>query len=361
MVINRGKTNFIMQITSEFVFIEKDTDTRRGGSSSNATHPKRGVGNLNKIEEFQMILALIDYFSQPGPDSTRNAVFISLFGNNLNPQRTKILCKLVSTSISGAVAPILSSVGTWMQQTGCTSPACLEVAQTIVSDFVIFSHKTSEQLKQLPLVAPHFAANLMCSVTELYLNDQWKTLTLPPDGLIDVFCEWLNDNSNLCMASQQTLALPPGAIPMTAKSPLLGLIRWSILAPFVTNALKYSDFHLSILRTILEISISGTVKTIINANDLQHLIAPLHNLHSQFNNKMSTKDKTTNTGDMEMCLERFAQIIQLSISSQCIYGNMSQLLSALDTLPSHQLLKIIIQQNRMIPTKSSESNSIKQS
>uniref|UniRef100_A0A1A9UNZ8 Uncharacterized protein n=1 Tax=Glossina austeni TaxID=7395 RepID=A0A1A9UNZ8_GLOAU len=83
-----------------------------------------------------------------------------------------ILSKLISATVSGSVVPLSSSAGTWMQQVGCTTAPSLELAQSLVSDFVVFSRKTPEQLQQLPLVAPHFAAILMTAVAYLYLNEQ---------------------------------------------------------------------------------------------------------------------------------------------------------------------------------------------
>lgn len=212
IIISRSKQNFAMALISEFVFLEMDNRKMPGGAC------------MNSFQEFQLILVLIEYFSQPGPDATRNAVFLSLFGSNLTVQRSRILSKLISTAVSGSVAPLLSSAGTWMQQVGCTTSQVLEVAQALVSDFITFSKRTSEQLKQLPLVAPHFAANLMTSVADLYMQERTggsTALIPPPDALLDVFTEWISENPALCFAAQQPLALPSGAIAMPGKRYML--------------------------------------------------------------------------------------------------------------------------------------------
>ncbi|XP_073820513.1 integrator complex subunit 15 [Musca autumnalis] len=340
MIIGRGKQNFIMQLISEFVFLErnKDMDVRRGQSPQTYVNMQ-----MNKIQEFQLILVLIEYFSQPGPDSTRNAVFLSLF-TNLTPQRSKILCKLISTSVSGSVAPLLSAAGTWMQQVGCTTPPSLEVAQSLVSDFIIFSRKTSEQLKQLPLVAPHFAANLMTAVADLYLNDQRGILTPPPDALLDVFCEWVSENPSLCLASQQPLALPTGAIAMPVVTPLAGLIRWSVLAPIVSNKPAYSTLHLALLQTLLEIVNDGP-PTALNAQHLMLIATPLKNHAARL---VSDKIDPLQDADFQKCLERLAQAVQIGLTSKCIYGNIPQLLCTLETLPPHTLMKIVISANKSL-------------
>ncbi|TMW51638.1 hypothetical protein DOY81_003288 [Sarcophaga bullata] len=341
MIIGRGKQNFLMQLISEFVFLEriKDTEVRRGQSP-------QSYGNIqmNKIQEFQLILVLIEFFSQPGPDSTRNAVFLSLFGANLTPQRSKILCKLISTAVSGSVAPLLSSAGTWMQQVGCTTPPALEVAQSLVSDFIIFSRKTSEQLKQLPLVAPHFAANLMTSVADLYLNEQRGGLTAPPDALLDVFCEWVTENPSLCLASQQPLALPVGAIAMPVVTPLAGLIRWSVLSPIVSNRATYSSLHLSLLQTLLEI-VSNGPPTALSAQHLSLIALPLKNHAVRL---LSEKIEPSQDEDFQRCMERFAQAVQVGLSCNCVYGNVPQLLCTLESLPSNNLMKIVISAHKSL-------------
>ncbi|XP_013102440.2 integrator complex subunit 15 [Stomoxys calcitrans] len=341
IIIGRGKQNFIMQLISEFVFLEKtkEVDVRRGQSPQSYSNMQ-----MNKIQEFQLILVLIEFFSQPGPDSTRNAVFLSLFGSNLTPQRTKILCKLISTSVSGSVAPLLSSAGTWMQQVGCTTPPSLEVAQSLVSDFIIFSRKTSEQLKQLPLVAPHFAANLMTAVADLYLNEQRGTLTPPPDALLDVVCEWVTENPSLCLASQQPLALPIGAIAMPVVTPLAGLIRWSVLAPILSNRSTYSNLHLSLLQTLLEIVNNGP-PTALNAQHLALTLTPLKNYASRLKGEKLDPSQDAN---FQKCVERLAQAVQVGLSSNCVYGNIPQLLCALETLPPHPLMKIVIAANKTL-------------
>ncbi|KAI9581303.1 uncharacterized protein C7orf26 isoform X1 [Glossina fuscipes] len=344
MIINRSKPNFIMQLISEFVFLErsKDVDVRRGQSQSSQSPQQYNNMHMNKIQEFQLILVLIEFFSQPGPDATRNAVFLSLFGTNLTPQRSKTLSKLISTAVSGSVAPLLSSAGTWMQQVGCTTTPSLEMAQSLVSDFIIFSRKTPEQLKQLPLVAPHFAANLMTAVADLYLNDQRGSLVAPPDALLDVFCEWISENPSLCLASQQALALPSGAIAMPVVTPLAGLIRWSVLSPLVSNRITYSNLHLALLQTLLEIVHTGP-PTALNA---QHLAAIVGPLKQQAARLVAENIKPSEDSNYQKCMERLSQAVQVGLSANCVFGNIPQLICALESLPSHNLMKIVITANK---------------
>lgn len=338
MVVSRAKPNLIMQLTSEFVFMErsKDSELRHGQSSVSCV-------NMNKMEEFQLILILIEFFSQPGPDSTRNAVFLSLFSANLTPQRTRILCKLISTSVSGSVTGILSSAGTWMQQVGCTTHPSLEVAQSLVSDFILFSRKTSDQIKQLPLVAAHFASNLITAVADLYLNEQSGNLIAPPDTLLDVFCEWISENSSLCLASQQPLALPSGAIAMPVTTPLAGLIRWSVLSPLVSNSIAYCNLHLALLKSLLKIERKETETPALNAQQLILIVQTLKNQKAQLTNDNGNPSENDN---YNICLERFAEAIQISLHVNCVAGNIPQLLCALETLPNNDLMNLVIKANK---------------
>lgn len=74
--------------------------------SSNAS-----IIGLNVFQEFHLVLILIDYFSRPGPDVTRNTVFLSLFGSSmLSPGRSKVLHKFISTAITDSIAPVKNGI-----------------------------------------------------------------------------------------------------------------------------------------------------------------------------------------------------------------------------------------------------------
>lgn len=340
-----------MELISEFVFQERirDTDLRHKLGNRHSNSPQLLVSQLNLIQEFQLVLALIEFFSRPGADATRNAVFLSLFGSNLNPGRSSILSKLISTSISGSVAPCLASAGTWMQQLGCTSSVSTEIAKSLVKDFVIYSKKTSEQLKMLPMVAPRFAANFMTAVADLYMNETFGTggLVPPPDMLLEVFTEWISENPSLCLASQQPLALPSGAIAMPVVTPLSGLIRWTVLAGLQPskpqNIVSYSKLHLGLLETILQIPPPNGPATAINS---QHLIQIIHPLNA-YARKLNTENIVPESCEhFQLCLEKFAQAIQVALHSKCIYGSIPQLLGLLETLPLNNLMEIVIKANK---------------
>ncbi|KAH8300387.1 hypothetical protein KR018_002384 [Drosophila ironensis] len=333
LIASRNKQNLVMQIISEYIFLERNAKDGDGRKSQAVP-----ISQLTLFQEFQLIITLIEYFSRPGRDATRNAIFLSLFSSHLTQQRSKLLSRLISTAVSGSVAPLLSSAGTWMQQVGCKTALSLEVAQNIVGDFISFSRKTPEQLKQLPMVGPHFAANFMVAVTDLYLNEQRsQVLTPPPDALLDTITDWVTESPSLCQASQQPLALPAGAIAMPSATPLVGLLRWVVLAPLVSSRAAYSNLHLSLLNTLLQIGATGG-STALPYQDLMQIVKPLQNYCARL--EETNTDPQTDEG-YQKCMERFAQAVQVAANSNCI-GNQIQLLCVLESLAPHKLMDIII-------------------
>lgn len=353
MITARAKQDVAMELISEFVFQERirDTDLRHKLGNRHSNSPQMLFSQLNLIQEFQLVLALIEYFSRPGSDATRNAVFLSLFGSNLNPGRSSILSKLISTSISGSVAPCLASAGCWMQQLGCTSSASTEIARNLVKDFVTYSKKTSEQLKMLPMVAPRFASNFMTAVADLYMNESFGSggMVPPPDMLLEVFTEWITDNPSLCLASQQPLALPSGAIAMPVVTPIAGLIRWTVLSGIhqqtskIYNHYAYSKLHLGLLETILQIPPPNGPATAINS---QHLIQIIHPLNA-YARRLNMENIIPETNEaFQLSLEKFAQAIQVALHARCVYGSIPQLLGLLESLPASILMEIVIKANK---------------
>lgn len=85
-----------LELIAECIFLEKKSDLRKSTT----------IG-LNVFQEFQLVIAFAEFFSRPGPDVTRNAVFLSLFGNTVLPAgRSRVLSKFISTAISDSIAPV---------------------------------------------------------------------------------------------------------------------------------------------------------------------------------------------------------------------------------------------------------------
>lgn len=85
-----------LELVADAIFLEKRTDVRKEPNTA-----------LNVFQEFQLVLAFADFFSRPGPDVAKNAVFICLFGDaQLPPGRSRVLSRLISTAISDSIAPV---------------------------------------------------------------------------------------------------------------------------------------------------------------------------------------------------------------------------------------------------------------
>lgn len=231
-----------------------------------------------------------------------------------------------------------------MQQLGCTSVPSLELAQSLIKDFITFAKKPSEQLKSLPMIAPRFAANFMTAVSDLYLNESRNNCQPPPSLILEVFTDWITENPVICLASQQQLALPTGAIAMPVSTPLSNLIRWCVLAPIYDSKESYSKLHLGLLQSLLQSSPASPnlPATALNA---QHLGLIINTLQSQAR-KIEPFDQTDKNSGIELSLERFAQAIQVGLSSRAIFGNISQLICRLETLPHNILMDIVIKVNK---------------
>lgn len=296
---------------------------------------------LTTTQELQRIVGLLEYFESPGPEANRNSMFLSLFSRNMTNDRIRLLGKLISTAISAVIAPVLCAAGTWMQQLGCTSQCSLDLAENLIQDFVTYSSRVCDQLESLPLIAPRFAANFMTSVCELYLSDARGSNTNPPPEILNVFSEWVFENTKLCLASQQPLALPAGAIAMPVTTPFAGLIRWSVLAPLFDPTHNYGKLHLAILRSLQKMPSTGPPSA-INA---QQLVGIVNTIQLKIAESSGGGDEL---GDkLELSLERFAQAVQVALTCKCIYGSTHLLFARLESLPPNPLMEIVIKNNRI--------------
>ncbi|XP_059611442.1 integrator complex subunit 15 [Phlebotomus argentipes] len=338
MINTRTKQEHMMELIAE-IFCEKprDLDVRK---SQNQLLP----ATLSLIQELQLVVVLCEYFQTPGSEATRNAMFLSLFASPTSITRINVLVKLVSTSVSALIAPLLCAAGTWMQQLGCTSQSSLDLAQNLVTDFIVFAQKASEQLKYLPQVAPRFTANIITAVAELYLNDMHDSAAVPPKILLETFTEWVSSSPELCLSSQKPLVLPSGAIAMPVLTPLAGLIRWCVMAPLLDPGKSYSRLHLAIIQSMQQTPSHTGPPTVINAQHLCLIVATLEGKCVQIR-RPENKSKDTEER-FQLCLERFAQAVQVALSSHCVYGSIPQLLCRLEALPPCTLMQMVIKSNR---------------
>jgi hypothetical protein len=311
-----------LDLMSEFIFCEVD---RRGNKRSSP---------LSSLLELQLLEILFEHFNSLANEAARNTVFLSLFSGTTALQRAGILSKLVSLAIGIPSPAILTSTSTWMQQLGCTSIHSCKLAQAIVHDYFHLVPSAAERMKILPDVAPQFTANFLTAVAENYFNSKKKDQTYPSETLLQTITFWISENTYLCTAAQQKqAALPPGAIAMEATTAIAGLIRWCTLAPvYDQDSELYCHLHLALLNSILEIPRTSPPKAI----SAQHLATSLRYI-LLFSNRSGKQQN-----NLQLALDRFAQAIQVSLSTNCVYGKIDDLMNQLQQLPFNKLMSIVI-------------------
>lgn len=394
-----------MEIMAEFIFCEVD---RRGNSKK-----------LTCIQQLQLAQLLCDYFAGvhfgsggptgaaigPNGDTARNTLFLSLFPPTTSKGRAQALVQLVSMAISTKNKPVLDSTGIWMQQLGCTSKLVLQLADGLVKDYFVLVPKAVIRLQDLPALAPHFTANFLSTVAEMYATSELKDgFSPPPAALLEVITQWVSDNPRLCLTALvvnlQPL-LPLGSIPMAALTPFAGLFRWCVLSPLLTssNSSKtsselsngssngitnskigikkdkgiggeidlhngdisvgkesplYSQLHLALLESLVEnvypsVNRPNNVKDVVSVQHIAGIVEPVHNW---FNTRLKMSERSppqlsNNEHEaLELALDRLGQAVQIALAANCVYGNKQYLLTQLDTLkhlPESRLLRIVLQ------------------
>lgn len=195
-----------MDLISEFVFGELDKRKKRNMTMA--------------IQELQLIEILSDFFESPGGSpAVRNALFLSLFP--ADSSRYKTLGNLVSLAIATQNKAVLNAAGIWMQQLSSTSSQSVGLARHVLDDYFVLTPRSIDKLRQLPTLAPHFTANLLTAIGEIYEDKD------PPNELLGLVGEWIDENSSLLLTPlMDNPALPTGGIPMTPITPIAGLFRY---------------------------------------------------------------------------------------------------------------------------------------
>ncbi|XP_012522011.1 uncharacterized protein C7orf26 homolog isoform X2 [Monomorium pharaonis] len=309
-----------MDLISEFVFGEME---------------KRKKRNTMAIQELQLIEIMSDFFQSPGgTPAVRNALFLSLFP--ADSPRHKILGNLVSLAIATQNKAVLNAAGIWMQQLSSTSPQSVGLARHVLNDYFVLTPRSIERLKQLPALAPHFTANLLTAIGEIYEDKD------PPIELLRLVGEWIDENPSLLLTPlMDNPALPTGGIPMTPITPIAGLFRWCILSPLRHNAMNsaqsreesrkfYSKVQQLLMDSVLRLNNSGNNKHAISA---QHLASTTRLLTTNLQNRPNI-----DTVSRDLAMERLAQAVSTAMSANCIYGNKQELLALLQPLSYEHFL-----------------------
>lgn len=310
-----------MDLISEFVFGEMERRKKRNMTSA--------------IQELQLIETMSDFFqSPPATPAVRNALLLSLFP--ADTPRYKTLGNLVSLAISTQNKAVLNAAGIWMQQLSSTSPQSVRLAKHLLNDYFVLTPRSMDKLKQLPVLAPHFTANLLTAIGEVYEDKD------PPNELLSLVGEWIDENPSLLLTPlMDNPALPTGGIPMTPITPIAGLFRWCILSPLRDDVKEdmeaeeesrkfYSKVQQLLMDSVLRLNNSGNNKHAISA---QHLATTVRQLTTILQNRPNM-----NASSRDLAMERLAQAISAAMSANCIYGNKQELLALLQPLAYRHFL-----------------------
>ncbi|KAL0108978.1 hypothetical protein PUN28_014224 [Cardiocondyla obscurior] len=340
-----------MELIAEFVFGEmekikeserkKESDKKKEGEKMKDIDKKKEMDKKKKrnmtveLKKLHLIEIMSDFFQSPGSSpAVRNALFLSLFP--ADSSRHKILGNLVSMAITTQNKAVLNAAGIWMQQLGSTSLQSVGLARHLLSDYFVLTPKSIDKLKQLPTLAPHFTANLLTAIGEVYEDKD------PPIELLRLISEWIEENPSLLLTPlMDNPPLPIGGIPMTPITPIAGLFRWCILSPLrydnAENAANreelrvfYSKVQQLLMDSVLRLTNNGSNKHAISA---QHLASTTRLLTANLQNRSNI-----DTSLRDLAMERLAQAVSTAMSANCIYGNKQELLALLQPLSYQHFL-----------------------
>lgn len=120
---------------------------------------------------------------------------------------------------------------------------------------------------------------------------------------------------------------------MEATTAIAGLIRWCTLAPlYDQDSELYCHLHLALLNSILEIPPTSPPKAV----SAQHLTVALRHI------LLCSNRSGKQSPNLQLALDRFAQAVQVSLSTKCVYGKIDDLINQLQQLPFNKLMSIII-------------------
>ncbi|CAG2054925.1 unnamed protein product [Timema podura] len=226
----------------------------------------------------------------------------------------------------------------------------LSLAEGLVKDYFVLVPKAVSGLQDLPQLAPHFTANFLTSVAEMYSSgDKRQVLTPPPNTLLEVVTQWVSDNPPLCLAA----LLNKTATAVT--TPFVGLFKWCILSPLyycgrtssTEHSTLYSRLHLALLESLVRCGkpLAANGKTVISVQHVVSIVDPLIRWYKEVD-KLPDGSKA-----VELALDRLAQAVQIGLFTGCIAGDKEELLKMLDMLPEHRVLKLVIKKQRELLTQ----------
>lgn len=380
---------FVHRVVAEFIF------------SPYYCAGQRGHGRLkpSSLKELQLLETIASYYQhldkERNVENVRTPLFQALFGDpELNESRQNILCKLVSLALGVRCKNLLDSTAVWMQARGCHTTLVKAMVETLIHDYCALIPETPSVLRELPVISPHFACNVLSTATMLYKQPAYLSASkqqLLFQELIPMVTDWITDDSRLALMSlfhsqhtsgkeinRTTLWTSPTK-PNT-QTPIPGLVRWVTQGPLLDEAspkckrhitdlttgstkfpdrkkidakidrseevpsLLWSKLHLGILHTLLAFpSLPGAAQLeVITLADMRKMVDEVQGLLQQkgigVENGAISSDLPV---DIQLALDRLIQVLQIALATGAFRCSLADLRSICNALPQTKLKSIL--------------------
>ncbi|KAK3737774.1 hypothetical protein QZH41_012213 [Actinostola sp. cb2023] len=279
-------------------------------------------------------------------------------------RRIDLLTKLVSMAIALKNGHVLDCMALWMQKHRQASSVVVQVSMAIIDDYTCIVPLSLPFLQSVSTTSPQLACQLIVTLTSVYTmipmnkdNPQPSSNLCPPLSALKVVVKWISQDPSVCLIKPNrtlitlpSLHNPPAATPDSAPLPLCpvhGLVQWTVLEPLTrcdtTESLEtkqtlrdvYSELHFGVLQALImsgqskrnpkdEMELepgevmdeTDTLRHLLNSDDLKTLTAAMMKIIDILNNDQ--EDDEINRCDMNLSIDRVAQVIQVAIATGCL-------------------------------------------
>ncbi|CAJ0957497.1 unnamed protein product, partial [Ranitomeya imitator] len=313
------------------------------------------VSRFTALQELQLLEILCNYFQDQTKEAVRQVIFSSLFspqGNKADEQRMALLGKLTSMAVAVCRLPVLECAASWLQRTPAVY--CVRLAKALVGDYCGLVPGSVQTLKQIFNVSPRFCCQFITAVATLY--DMSSEELIPPHDLLEMIVSWIFEDPRLILITflntPITANLPIGYLDF---SPLMGLVRWCVIAPLAYRRKQkaagggpigvdqnlYSKLHLSVLQGLMVLQTHLTEKSLygrlalIIFEQLVPLVEELGQLCEELNPLNAEQE-------MELALDRLAQALQVSMATGALLCTRDDLRTLCARLPHNNLMQLVV-------------------
>ena len=291
--------------------------------------------------------------------------FLRLNNDGERTERMKSMFKLTSIALGLKNQPVLHCLGVWLHRQSPHSDKSLMLCQSVLEEFVLLVPEPLDALKNIPAIAPLFAAHLMTCITELYsfdspqtqtpvknysstiITNSAKTNTYPPPTVVDLLTCWMGETDSLVDDHCRMLpAMSPvlnstSCLANQSSTPLLGLAKWAVSFPLFAQRRdtglrgeQFAKLHVGILecladvnqkRSLLKTDIVSAKKLIVFVNEIQVLFDNLD----------------VDEAECEESLDRLGQFLNCLMAANCVSGKREELVATLKNFPENKMMSLL--------------------